>query len=91
MLLAKRPDRPRRKENRGADAMQSSLENSFPAWSRRFRRLPDRYVNKRISGRCFTLIELEVGHAAMGCTSHAKPGMEIALATVTLCHYTDPK
>ncbi len=53
--------------------------------------MPDRYVNKRISGRCFTLIELEVGHAAMGCTSHAKPVMEITLAPVTLSHYTDPQ
>jgi hypothetical protein len=37
------------------------------------------------------LLELEVGHARVGCTSYATPGIEIALPPLPASHYTDSK
>ena len=91
MLLANGPDGTGGKEHRRTDGMTNSLQNSFPAWSRRIERSPHRYVNERVSGLLLALLELEVGHAAFGCTSYATPGMEIALPPLPASHYTDPQ
>jgi hypothetical protein len=90
-LLADGPDRSRRKEDGGTYTMKCGLEDLFPAGCRWPWWSTDRHVNKRISGSFLALIELEVGHAPFGCTSHATPGMEIALPPVPYLHYTESK
>ena len=91
MLLADRPDRSGGEQNRGASALERSLENSFPARIRRSRWSSHRDICKRISGPVPSLFKLKVGHARLGCTSHANPGMEIALPPVPANDYTDPE
>jgi hypothetical protein len=90
VLLPQRPDSAGGEEKGGPDAVERRLENAHPTrgrpdWS------PDRDVRKGISGPRLARVVLEVGHAGFGCTSHARPGMEIALPRVRDSHYTDPQ
>ena len=72
--------------------MEHSFENSLPGRCRLVYRPAHRHIDERITGRPWLpLIELEVGHAGLGCTSYAKPGMDIALPPVLASHYTDAK
>jgi len=91
VLLAKRPDRTRSEKHGGADALQRSLENSLPAWIRRPWWSANRNSGERITGPFPPLVSLEVGHATSRCTSHATPGMEIALPAVQYTNYTELK
>src|SRR3954463_3022472 len=91
MLLANRPDSSRREQHGGSDAMKTCFEKSLPAGRGRFGRSTNRHIGKGISGPWLPLFDLEVGHEIMGCTSYAKPGMEIALPPVRHSNYTDYK
>src|SRR5947207_12087033 len=91
VLLTYGPDRSGGEEKRGASALESSLQNSFPAGDRWPGRPAYSHVCKLISGSCLTLVELEVGHGRFGCTSYATLGMEIALPPVPASGYTDQK
>ena len=82
MLLANGPKCPGGEQDRGADAVKRSLQNSFPAGYRWPGRPAYSHVCKLVSGSCVTLVELEVGHGRFGCTSYATLGMEIALPPV---------
>ena len=79
------------KKDRSPDGMTNCFQNSFPARGGRVERSPHRYVSERIPWPLLALLELEVGHARVGCTSYATPGMEIALPPLPASHYTDSK
>jgi len=91
VLLPQRPDSAGCEKDRGTNTMEDSLENSPPTRRGRPDWSPHRNVRKGISGPRLAIVLLEVGHAGFGCTSHATPGMEIALPPVRASHYTDPE
>jgi hypothetical protein len=91
MLLPDGPESSGSKKHHGAYPVKNSLEDSLPLGRGGACRSSHRHIGKRISGPCLPLFHFEVGHVSLGCTSYAKPGMEIALPAVPASHYTDPE